>query len=531
MNPAKWLAHELGNVGVLVRTGFLRPIRPDTAVRLGGAALRWGRGPATLAAMAAIEHGHRTALVDERGALSFTELHRRSNALARALAADGLGPGDRIALICRNHRGFVDGLLAGAKLGADVLLMNTAFAAPQLASTLDRERATAVICDEEFADVPAQRRYLAWHENPVSAPTLDGLIEAGDPAEPAKPARTGQVIILTSGTTGSPKGVARPDPRSLDPVAGLVDRIPLPRRRAQLLAAPLFHTWGLSFLLLGLHLGTTQVLHRRFDPARALAEIEAKRCATFVPVPVMLRRILDLPGETKTGHDLSALRAVAAAGSALTGDLAAEWMDAFGDNLYNIYGSTEVALVSVATPADLRAAPGTAGHPARGTEVRLLDEHGEPVPDGETGRIFVANGGLFDGYTGGGGKEVVRGLMSTGDVGRFDESGRLFVRGRDDEMIVSGGENVFPAEVEDLLARHPSVGEAAAAGVPDEEFGQRLRAFVVLSGEATEDELKEYVKQNLAGYKTPREIRFLAELPRNATGKVLKRVLLESETE
>jgi fatty-acyl-CoA synthase len=205
-------------------------------------------------------------------------------------------------------------------------------------------------------------------------------------------------------------------------------------------------------------------------------------------------------------------------------------MDTFGDVLYNLYGSTEVAWATIATPEDLRAAPGTAGRPPLGTVVRLLDSKGHEVGPGEGGRIFVANEMMFDGYTGGGGKEIVRGLMSTGDVGHFDENGRLFVDGRDDEMIVSGGENVFPREVEDLLADHAEIEEAAVVGVSDQQFGQRLRAFVVLraGAELSEEIVQGYVKANLARYKVPREVVFLAELPRNATGKVLKRVLDES---
>jgi fatty-acyl-CoA synthase len=205
-------------------------------------------------------------------------------------------------------------------------------------------------------------------------------------------------------------------------------------------------------------------------------------------------------------------------------------MDAFGDVLYNLYGSTEVAWATIATPEDLRAAPGTAGRPPRGTVVRLYDQDGNPVTKpGETGRIFVANEMLFEGYTGGGGKDVIDGLMSTGDVGHFDAAGHLFVDGRDDEMIVSGGENVFPREVEDLLHDHEAIDEVAIIGVEDKEFGQRLKAYAVTTQgkQVSEDDLKAYVKKNLAGYKVPREIVFMEELPRNATGKVLKRELAE----
>jgi acyl-CoA synthetase (AMP-forming)/AMP-acid ligase II len=257
------------------------------------------------------------------------------------------------------------------------------------------------------------------------------------------------------------------------------------------------------------------------------------RADALAVVPVMMQRILELPEETIAKYDTSSLKVVGASGSALPGDLATRWMDQFGDTLYNLYGSTEVAWATIATPADMRAAPGTAGRPPRGTIVKLYDEKGVEVKPGETGRIFVGNEMLFEGYTGGGSKDVIGNLMATGDIGRFDDAGRMFVEGRDDEMIVSGGENVFPKEVEDLLSRHDAVSDVAAVGVDDEQFGQRLKAFVVLESgkKATEDELKGYVKKNLANFKVPREFEFIDELPRNATGKVLKRELVEDEEE
>jgi len=219
-------------------------------------------------------------------------------------------------------------------------------------------------------------------------------------------------------------------------------------------------------------------------------------------------------------------RIVAVSGSALPAELATTFQDRFGDVLYNLYGSTEVAWVAVAGPKDLRDAPGTAGRAPRGTELEILGDDDRPLPTGETGRIFVKNSMLFEGYTGGGSKDMVRGMMATGDVGRLDEAGRLFVEGRDDDMIVSGGENVFPQEVEETLAKHPNVSDAAVIGVDDEKWGQALKAFVVKSGSVSEDALKKHVKDNLAGYKVPQKIEFREELPRNPAGKVLKRELV-----
>jgi fatty-acyl-CoA synthase len=312
----------------------------------------------------------------------------------------------------------------------------------------------------------------------------------------------------------------------MDPIAALLDRIPLKARETTMIAAPLFHSWGFAHWSLGISLSSTIVLKRKFDPEGVLSLTAQHEATALVVVPVMIQRILELEDEVLSRYDLSKLKAVPVSGSALPGAQSDRWMDLFGDNIYNLYGSTEVAWATIATPKDLREAPGTAGKPPRGTVVKLYDDDGNPVEQGETGRIFVGNEMQFEGYTGGGNKDVIDGLMSSGDVGHFDEKGRLFVDGRDDDMIVSGGENVFPQEVEDLLAGHEKIAEAAVFGVDDEEFGQRLKAVVVTTGgELSEDEVKKYVKSNLAGYKVPRDVEFMDELPRNATGKVLKREL------
>jgi len=533
------LVYKAGGVKVLADAGIVRPVRPDKLVGVVKTLHNWGRGPASGYITSGLLCPDATAIVDELGTLSFGELDRRTNALANSMAAAGIGAGDGVGVMCRNHRGFVEATVATAKLGADVLYLNTAFAGPQLAEVVEREGPKALVYDEEFSGLLEQAgehtlRFIAWHDGDGGAdPTLEQLIAAGAGLRPPTPDRVGRTVILTSGTTGSPKGANRASPQSLDPAISLLSKIPLKRGQTTHIAAPLFHSWGFAHFTIGLMLNSTLVLHRRFDPEASLAAIERSRADSLVVVPVMMQRILDLSEQTRAKYDTSSLSIVAASGSALPGDLATEWMDEYGDTLYNLYGSTEVAWATIASPAEMRAAPGTAGTPPRGTVVRLYDEQGRLTSAGETGRIFVGNELLFDGYTGGGTKDEIDGLMATGDVGRFDAAGRLFVEGRDDEMIVSGGENVFPKEVEDLLARHDAVNEAAALGVPDDEFGQRLIAFVVLEPEAEigEEELKAHVKQNLARYKVPREIRFLAELPRNATGKVLKRELEQTVSE
>jgi fatty-acyl-CoA synthase len=525
--------HKLHVARTLFGTGMLKPTRPDKTLRSLVALHRWGPTPAAAYAGAAIRYPHEAALVDDHGTLTFSEVQRRTNALAHSLSEAGISEGDRVAIMCRNHRGFIDTTVACSKLGAGALYLNTAFAGPQIADVLGREDPVAVIYDEEFEGLVEEgaakrKRFIAWSDpgSSPAEPLIDELIASGDESELSAPAQAGRVVILTSGTTGTPKGAARAQPDTLDPAAALFSKIPLKARETTMIAAPMFHSWGLAHFTLALPLASTLVLRRKFDPEETLRAVSQHRATALVLVPVMLQRILELGEQTIARYDTHCLKVIALSGSALPGELATRAMDLFGDVLYNLYGSTEVAWATIATPEDLRAAPGTAGRPPMGTVVKLLDADGREVRAGESGRIFVGNEMMFDGYTGGGNKEIIGGLMSTGDMGSFDASGRLFVEGRDDEMIVSGGENVFPREVEDLLSNHDQIREAAVVGVPDDEFGQRLKAFVVCRGEGlSEDAVKQYVKVNLARYKVPREVVFLDELPRNATGKVLKREL------
>ena len=538
-NPITLVSQAAETARVAVTSGLARPSRPDKLVRALASFVRLGPTPAAGYTTNAILRPDETAIVDELGTLTFGEVHERTNALANAWLDAGLGEGDGIAIMCRNHRGFIEATVAASKIGAHSLYLNTAFAGPQLTEVVQREKPAAIVYDQEFTKLledagKRRKRFIAWvDDDSPPDPTLEDLIEAGDTEAPVPPAEPGRVVILTSGTTGTPKGAARKQPDGLSPAISLLSRIPLKAGERTMIAAPLFHSWGFAHFTLGLALHSTYVLQRKFDPEGTLSAIAQHECTSCPMVPVMLQRILELPEEVRSKYDTSSLRTVPTSGSALPGDLALKFMDEFGDVIYNLYGSTEVAWATIATPADLRAAPGTAGKPPLGTTLRIYDEEGRELPRGETGRIFVANEMLFEGYTGGGSKEVIDGLMSTGDVGYLDDQNRLFVEGRDDEMIVSGGENVFPQEVEDLIARQDGVEEVAVIGVSDEKFGQRLKAYVVKKQGAsvTVESIQQAVKSNLARYKVPREVAFIDELPRNATGKVLKRELKEQHEE
>jgi fatty-acyl-CoA synthase len=529
--PARRAGLEVRAVVALARAGMFgldpprRLVATIAAIRDFGA---FGGLPTT----ASLRHGDRPAIADERGVITFAQLEEQVNQLVDALRARGLGPGSTIGILCRNHRGPMLVAFASSRLGASAIWLNTSFSPRQAREVAEREGVELLVYDAELAELvaelaPVQGRVVTATDDPTAA-ELDRLIATGKPVRPPAPDRHGRIVLLTSGTTGTPKGAPRADPRSLTIPGAVLERMPMHAREATVVAPPLFHGTGLLIALVSLGLGSTLVLRRRFDAGQFLDDIEQHRATAVCVVPVMLQRVLALDEEEVARRDLRSLRAVFCAGSQLPAEVALRTMDLLGDVIYNLYGSTEVSVTTLATPADIRAAPTSVGKPALGSRVRLLDEHGHEVAPGQTGRIFVASTSPFEGYTGGGGKEIIDGFLSTGDVGHFDQAGRLYIDGRDDEMIVSGGENVFPREVEELLLTHPAIVDAAVVGVDDREFGQRLKAFVVAGDGATvtADEVQTFVKENLARYKVPREVEFLDELPRNPTGKILKRVLV-----
>lgn len=439
----------------LAAAGILAPERPDRLALALAALARWGATAAGAYAAAAIRYPDAVAIVDERRSLTFEELQRRTNALARAWSEAGIAQRDRVAILCRNHSGPIEAMTACSKLGADALLLNTAFAGPQLADVIAREQPSAIVYDEEFSaligdSASAIERFAAWTEDAgEGVPRLDELVEAGDGSELEPPAAKGRVVILTSGTTGVPRGAIPRQPDSLDPLAALLSKIPLRARERTLIAAPLFESSGLAHLVLALGLSSTLVLRRHFDPGQTLDAIDEHGVTAMVVVPAMLERMLELGKKAIGRHDLGALRVIAASGAALPDDLATRVMDVFGDVLYNVYGSSAVSWATVATPQDLREAPATAGRPPRGTVVRLYDEQDrELTAAGEAGRIFVGSDRAFEGGPEDAGRRSLDGLVCTGDIGHHDAAGRLFIDGREDEMIASGADSGFPREIE-----------------------------------------------------------------------------------
>ena len=548
------MADAWGLVGTLWRARLIAPMRPDRYLRMGMAMRRAGLTATVGFAAAAQRCPDRAGLIDERGTLTWRQLDDRCDALGVALQQRNPDSGlpATVAVMCRNHRGFIEALVGANRIGADVVLLNTSFAGPAMAEVIEREsagRPITVIYDEEFTDtveralrdIPNATRILAWTDSADSADstdnadvtgsataTVDSLIEAHLGRRPQPASRKSDVILLTSGTTGAPKGAKRSaGSGGAGDLKAVLDRTPWRAEEPIVIAAPMFHAWGFSQLLFAALLACPIVTRRKFDPEATLALIDRHRATGLAVVPVMFDRIMDLPDDVRNRYSAKSLRFATASGSRMRPDVVTAFMDQFGDVIYNNYNATEAGMIATATPADLRAAPDTAGRPADGTELRILSADHREVADGEVGQIFVRSSTLFDGYTSGATKDFHDGFMASGDMGYLDAAGRLFVVGRDDEMIVSGGENVYPIEVEKTLAAHPGVAEAAVLGVDDEQYGQRLAAFVVLDkGASVEvDDLKQHVRDNLANYKVPRDITLLPALPRGSTGKILRNEL------
>jgi fatty-acyl-CoA synthase len=506
-------------VRAILGSGLVRLYRPDHLARLGLAALRYGFGAGFGPLIGATSYPDAPALVDESGPVGMRPLEERCSAVAHGLAGAGLREGDAVGVLARNCGEFYLAMVAASRLGADVIYLNTGFAAGQVASVAAEHELRALVYDPEFANrLPEGVLAIPTTDGEATARSVRAMALGRSPSVPW-PARTSRHVILTSGTTGSPKAVPRTS-AGFESAVALLAGLPYRARETHLVAAPMFHAWGWLNVLLTMLLSSTVVLTRRFDPELVLARVEQQRCHVLVAVPTMLQRIMDLPTATRRRYDSSSLRVVAVSGSALSDRLARAFMDEYGDILYSLYGSTEAAFASVAGPADLRAAPGTAGRPLCGIQVRILDPDGRPCRRGVPGAIHVD------------GREVVaeRGTARTGDIGWFDRDGRLFVAGREDDMLIVGGENVYPIVVERALEEHPDIVEAAVTGRPDRVLGQVPVAHVVLrEAAATTTGLQAWCRRRLAAFQVPRRIVVHARLPRNETGKVVKKALEDND--
>ncbi|WP_029767924.1 AMP-binding protein [Haloglycomyces albus] len=505
----------------MARRGILNPGRPIRLLKQLYSLARWGISPVGAFRANAARVPHHTAVIDPWGSLTHRELFDRSTRLAHAIPK--LHEKPRLGLLCRNHRGFLQTVIAASHLGCDIVLLNTGASPTQLKSVIEEQEINVLIADAEFLEgitMPSHTRIVTTGNDGPDL-TLEDVIapERATTIPPAK--KQGRTIVLTSGTTGTPKGARRPHPK-LRSLTAMLSRIPLRVGDNVHIAAPLFHTWGYAAMQLTMAVRGTFVFTGKFDPNTSLQALAKHQCQAAFAVPVMLQRMLELPDRERQQHHLRALRAIAVSGSRLPPELAIRFMDEFSDVLYNLYGSTEVSWAAIAGPKQLRQAPDCAGTPPFGTVLRLLDDADRPVKKGDSGRIFVGNEMLFEGYVSHKSPNRHSNMLHTGDYGHINSYGSLVVEGRTDDMIVSGGENVMPREVEECIGRMPEVADNIAIGVDDVDFGQRLAVFVVVKDEWELDAatLKHRVKSRLAAHSVPRDIYFVESIPRNATGKV-----------
>lgn len=478
-------------------------------------------------------------LVEER-AYSFSEMNERIDRIAAALAERGVRPGDRVALMLKNRPEFVLLQIAAGKLGCGAVSCSFRSTPSELEYVVAHSGARALFFDVDvvetvrgaeplLAQIGADRCFSVGG---VAAPfpTLEALVASAKGPPPAtgdEPA----VVMYTSGTTGKPKGAVRQFARGATSAAlAFIGETPMQVGEVHLAVCPLYHATAFGFITMSYLVGSTVIVLREFRPESFLEAIERYRVTTTAVVPTMLHRIVELGEEKIRRYDTSSLKAIFTGGAAISIPLANEVLRIFGDKLFNFYGATETGVVTLAKPADLRAAPGTIGRAIPGAEVRLYDESGRISGPGEVGELYARSGQLFSGYHAddAGTRDAMRdGFFSVGDLARKDERGYFFLEGRKRDMVISGGVNVYPAEVEGVLHDHPAVAEVAIVGVPDEAWGERVRAFVVLKpgARAEAKELEAFARARLSGAKVPREFVFLPSLPRNPTGKVLKREL------
>ncbi|MDA3642157.1 AMP-binding protein [Mycobacterium xenopi] len=510
----------------VARSGLI-PWNPFRALAIALAVRRHGRSLATLSAVGAARSPDTLAVVDDFGSITYRQLFERVCRIAGAMHyVYGVRAGSTVAVLARNHRYFAEAVLGAARAGADLLLVNAEMSAEQLTKILARHQPAMLIHDPEYCPTLAGvdcDRVLTYGD---SDHVLANLAARRAPVPPPV-RRLGKLILLTSGTTGLAKSAARRTrPDAL--VGAALSAAPLVDvRRGSVIyiAAPFFHGFGLAQLAIALLTSSTVVTRSRFDAEHMLDALRRHRVTVLAAVPTMLQRMVDRCGDSAIQLHGTRVRRIITGAAPISIQLCRRLDDLFGPVLVVGYGSTELGVVALAGPDDIAAAPGTVGRPVIGVSVRILREDRSDAASGETGTVFVAGPMKFDEYLGGSDVEVVDGHLNTGDLGHLDQAGRLYIAGREDDMIVSGGENVFATEVENVLAHHPAIADVGVIGVPDNEFGQRLRAYIQPRDDVaapTPDEVKAFVRERLERYKTPRDVVFVNSLPRNPTGKLLR---------
>ena len=486
----------------------------------------------------------KVALIDEDGRRrTYAELNRRANRCCSALVAAGLRRGDRCLHMHHNRIEAAELGHALRKLQIVTTPINWRLRGAEIAYLLNDSGASLIVAGEEFHDAidearPAVENAQArgwWLFGDGPAPSGWELYEkrlaAADESEPPPPPElTGPTMVYTAGTTGNPKGAYRPTGTRLEVILQWIQTFGFSSDDVHLLAGPGYHSAPGAFSALQGLIGATTVMMHRFDAATALRLIAEHRVTTTFMAPMLVKRILDLPEPIRAAHDVSSLRALVVAAAPFPADLKRRAVDYFGDCVFEFYGATETGIVTVIGPGELLQHPDSVGRPFPGVEIRLLDEEGNEVPDGEPGELWSRSGQLLVQYYNkpdATAKNTRDGFFSVGDIARRTADGYIEICDRKIDMVISGGVNIYPAEIEAVLALHPAVEDCAIIGVPDEEWGEALKAVVKLRPEmaATPEQLIAWCGERLAGYKRPRSVDIVDEFPRDAAGKLVKRRL------
>ncbi len=523
-----------------LRTGMIREVRPRGVARYVGQRLKGPIGPAALLRVHAANHPDKLAVIDPRGAVTYGELDDRIARLAVGLQKRlGLGRGGSAIMMLHNRREMIEIQSAMGRIGGNAVAVSWRSTPAELAYLIENSSSTALFVDtaiasnilsakDELAKAGAHHIVVVG-ENTSQSEAIEYESLFGNERMDGREGDEGAVVIYTSGTTGRPKGAVRKFPKNTTlAVMSFILETPLAADDRHLAICPMYHSTAYGFANFNFVVGGTLVIEHAFDPERFLQVVSRDRVTNTVLVPTLIHRLVALPEKTTRAYNLSSLRAVFACGAPLSGALARQFIERFGPILYNVYGSTETGLNTIANSEDLLKSPGTIGRAIRGNEISLQGPGGAPVARGQTGELFVRNLYSVAGYhkDDDATRDASRdGFFSVGDLAHQDEWGMFHIDGRTTDMIISGGVNVYPAEVESVLTDHPAVREAAVIGVPDDEWGERVRAFVSLESEIRADALVAHCKTKLAGPKCPKEIVILPELPKNATGKILKREL------
>ncbi len=499
----------------LIKIGLLTPVG---IARLSFSLFGEGTNLMALLKFAAYQYKNQIAVVDERESVSYENLYLQSKTLAGALQNDfQLKAGSKTAFLCRSHAGFIRALCASARIGSRLFLLNPEMTAEQFAALVERHQFDFLIYDREVAqlvnDEWTNKSLVTYNAENLSVESLSKT--KNQTHKKIKRAFSGEIIVLTGGTTGTPK-TARRKPsvfNFLNPFFALLTQLHLDKYQTVYIATPAYHGFGIAAIIIGIILGEKMFLLPRFDAAKACALIEKNRIEVITVVPLMVQRMLNHDADS-----LASIECVISGGAALNPALVAETQARLGDKLFNLYGTSEAGFSVIATPEDLRRNPETIGRKIGGVNLAILDGDDKPVPNGTVGKICIKS--LWS-------VKTDKNFVETGDLGFQDENGYLFLRGRTDEMIVSGGENVYPIELENILVKHPGIQQTAVIGIPDQEFGQRLKAFIVPANNAnlTETEIKDWLASRVARFQMPAAVEFLTELPTTAIGKINKKAL------